>query len=201
MKTAAKILLVILLIVALITGSVLFLLVGTYARVYKDLDQYEQDLAQIANAAQFMPELSTLGGYTDIKYTYTVKCYSTIAGFYSDAFALFVTYDQTQYDKEKEEILSKYTFLEAPVMRSSDTYTLPITEFKYKGYSFKVVPDEEYIDYSACKSFMLVGFNDELKRIVYMYYYDFDIDYIASVGDDLDGKMCDLVDTAFTWVN
>ena len=201
MKIAVKIFLITLLVIALLVGSILFLLVGSYARVYRDIDQYEQDLAETANAAHFMPELDTLGGYTEVKYTYTVKCYSTLAGFYSDALALFVTYDETQYDKEKEEVLSKYTFLEAPVMRSSDTYTLPVTEFEYRGCSFKVVPDEEYIDYSACKSFMLIGFNDESSRIVYMYYYDFDIDYIASAGDDLEEKMCDLIDTAFTWVN
>lgn len=32
-------------------------------------------------------------------------------------------------------------------MRSADTYTLPVTDFDYKGYHIKIVPDEEYIDF------------------------------------------------------
>ena len=63
----------------------------------------------------------------------------------------------------------------------------------------KVVPDEDYIDYSACKSFLLLGFNDEECKIAYLYYYDFDIDYIAEVGDDLEEEMRELVDIAFSW--
>lgn len=201
MKKAIKILFIVLLICVLIVGGFFWLLVGTYERVRTDINQYETDLQQISNAAILMPKLDSLSGYTDIEYTYKIKCYSTLVGFYSDAFALFVTYDQDQYKTEKEKILSEYDFLEEPVMRSSDTYELPVTEFEYKGYCFKIVPDKEYIDFCACKSFMMIGFNDETSRIVYMYYYDFDIDYIAEVGENLEEAMSELIDTAFAWVD
>lgn len=201
MKKAIKILLIVLLICVLIVGGFFWLLVGTYEQVRTDINQYETDLQQISNAAILMPKLVSLREYTDIEYTYKIKCYSALAGFYSDAFALFVTYDQDQYNTEKEKILSEHDFLEKPVMRSSDTYELPVTEFEYKGYCFKIVPDQEYIDYCACKSFVMIGFNDEISRITYMYYYDFDIDYIAEVGENLEEEMCKLIDTAFAWVD
>lgn len=201
MKKVIKGIIVFLLICALIVGGFFWLLVGCYDRVKTNIDQYEKDLQEIVNAAQYMPELDSLHGYTDIEYTYKTRCYSTLAGFYSDAFALFVTYDQNQYIKEKETILSEYTFLDEPVMRYVDTYELPVTEFEYKGYHFKIVPDQEYIDFCACKSFMMIGFNDDTSRIVYMYYYDFDIDYIAEVGENLEEEMCELINTAFAWVD
>ena len=200
MKKIIKVLIVILSICTLIIGGFFWLLVGSYERISRDIDHYEADLQQISNASKLMPKLDSVNGCTDINYTYKIRCYSTLAGFYSDAFALFITYDQNQYNTIKGKILSGYDFLEKPVMRSSDTYELPVAEFEYKGYYFKIVPDKEYIDYCACKSFMLIGFNDETSRIVYMYYYDFDIDYIAEVGDDLEQQMCELIDTAFAWV-
>lgn len=201
MKKALKIIIITLLILALMIAGFLFLLVGSYERVKTDIGHYNNDIHDIANASKLMPNLDSLNGYTEIAYTHKIKCYSTLVGFYSDGFALFVTYDDSNYDTIKNEVLSEYSFLQEPVMRSVDTYTLPVTEFEYNGFNMKIVPDEEYINYSACKSFMVIGFNDEEYRIVYMYYYDFDIDYIAEVGDDLEEEMCELIDTAFSWVD
>lgn len=201
MKKALKICLIVVLIMAIIFGGFVFLLVGSYERVKTNINQYSNDVNEIANAAKFMPDLETLTGYTEIEYTYKIKCYSTLAGFYSDSFALFVSYDEEKYAAAKNKALTEHSFLQQPVMCSVDTYTLPVTEFEYNGYTMKVVPDEEYIDFCACKSFMLVGFNDEECKIAYLYYYDFDIDYIAEVGDDLEDEMCKLIDTAFSWVD
>jgi hypothetical protein len=201
MKKFLKVLFIILLVIAILIGGFLFLLVGTYERVSRDISHYDEDILEISNAANFMPDLDSLSGYTEIEYTYKVKCYSTFVGFCSDGFALFVTYDDDQYETAKQEALSTYTFLEEPVLRSQDTYELPITEFSYRGYTMKVVPDEDYIDFCACKSFMLLGFNDEEHKIAYLYFYDFDIDYIAEVGEDPEAEMRELVDTAFEWVD
>lgn len=201
MKKGIKVLLIVILICSVMIGGFFWLLAGNYVRVKTDIDKYETDLQQVSNAAAFMPKLDALSGYTNIKYTYQNRCYSTLAGFYSDAFALFVTYDQNQYQTAKRAILSEYTFLEEPVMGSTGAYELPVTEFEYEGYHFKIVPDKEYLDYCACKSFMMIGVNDETSSIVYMYYYDFDIDYIAEVGDHLEEEMYELIDTAFAWAD
>lgn len=199
MKKFWKVLLIIVLVPALLFGGCVYLLVGTSDRVYTNINRYEQDLKVIGNAVNFMPALDTLSGYANIEYTYRVRCYSKLVGFYSDAYALFVTYDDAQYEEKKQTALESYEFLQEPVMRSSDTYELPVTEFTYQDYTMKVVPDEEYIDFCACKSFMLLGFNDEKHTIAYLYYYDFDIDFIAEEGEDLEEEMRDFVDIAFAW--
>ena len=199
MKKFWKIMLIIVLVPVLLLGGCYYLLVGTSERVYTNLNNYEKDLQAIKNAANFMPSLDSLTGYENIEYTYKVTCYSHLAGFYSDAYALFVTYDDAQYEAKKQEALGSYEFLQEPIKRSDDTYELPVAEFAYKDYTMKVVPDEDYIDFCACKSFLLLGFNDHKRTIAYLYYYDFDIDYIAQVGEDLEEEMCRLVDEAFAW--
>jgi len=199
MKKVLKVLLIIVLIIALLIGGFMFLLAGSYSRVKRDINSYSTDVEKVCNAAKLMPDLESLGSYTDIEYRYKIKCYSTLVGFYSDGLALFVTYDKDQYETFKNQAISNYTFLQAPVYDSRGYYELPVTEFNYKGYTMKVVPDEEYIGFCACKSFMLLGFNDEANTIAFLYYHDIDIDYIAEAGENLEEEMCKLVDSAFSW--
>ena len=201
MRKIIKNIFIVLLVLVLFFAAFLYLLIGTYNWIKTDLTQYEQDIQKIGNASVFMPDLESLGSYTDINYSYKVKCYSPLARFYSDGFALFVTYEDAQYQAYKAKVLTDYAFLQEPVKRSQDTYELPVTEFSYKNYHIKIVPDEEYVDFCACKSFLMIGFNDDDSRIVYLYYYDFDIDYIAIEGEDTEKRMCALIDSAFEWIN
>lgn len=174
----------------------------TYPRKIKvGLDYYAADRAAIEHAAAFLPELESLDAYTDIRYTHQVTSYSTLLQFYSDGLALFVQYDSETYEAQKAQALASYTFLEEPVMYGTEFYTLPLTEFAYRGYLMKVVPDEYYLRSCACKSFMLLGLNDEACSIAYLYYYDFDIDFIAEADDDLTYEMQRFIDDAFYWID
>ena len=102
--------------------------------VSTNIDNYVSDCQSVKNASVLMPNLADLGAYTELGYTYQVTCYSRFMGFYSDGLALFVKYDRENYEQQKAHALSSYTFLAAPVMRSSDTYELPLTEFEYNSY-------------------------------------------------------------------
>lgn len=200
MKKAFKVIIIIVLAIVLAIGGFLTLLLGSFERVKTDISKYSEDISEIGNAAKFMPDLETLNGYTDIEYTYKIKCSSIFMGFFSDGYALFVTYDKERYEAQKDEVMSNYTFVQKPILGFGNTnYTIPIAEFQYNGYDMKVVPDEEYIDFSACKSFMLLGFNDEECKIAYLYHYDFDLDYIAEVGEDLEDEMIEFMDDVFAW--
>ena len=150
-------------------------------------------------ALNFMPPLNTLKDYTDLFYSHKTIVYSNFMGFVSDGWALFVQYDESVYEIKKVELLNSNTFLDAPVISSSGNYEIPVTEFYYKNYHMKIIPDENYIDFCACKSFALIGFDDESTSIVYCYQYDFDLDLIAVPGDDLEAEMCEFMDTVFEW--
>ena len=199
MKKLWIVILIVTLVPALLFGGCVYLFTAEKNDIYTDISQYDQDIQQICNAAKFMPDLDTLTGYQEIKYLYKVKHFAPILGFRSDGFALFVTYDDSQYEAKKLEALDSYEFLQEPVMRNSDTYELPLTEFTYRDYTMKVVPDGEYIDFCACKSFLMLGFNDEKHTIAYLYFYDFDVDLIASVGEDLEEEMGSFIEFNFAW--
>lgn len=166
--------------------------------IVQDIEQYEKDRLDLKNAAKYMPSLDSLSDYNNLKYAHKERVYSFFMGFVSDGLSLFLSYDETIYEGKREEVLSSYTFLEEPI-KDGDDYEIPVTEFEYKGYDMRVVPDEEYVDYAACKSFTLVGCNDDLNAIVYMYFYDFDIDYIAAEGEDPVEEMTTLIEDAFYW--
>jgi hypothetical protein len=188
-------------ILILLFGFVVDLVAGPKIDIKTEINNYVADCEAVKNASVFMPDLENLGEYTDMQYTYQVTCYSRTLGFCSDGLALFVRYDAQTYAEEKERVLASYEFLEEPVMGGSETYELPLTEFEYRGYSMQIVPDEEFIDFGACKSFMILGTNDETHSIVYLYFYDPDLDYIAEVGEDYTSEMTEKVNSAFSWVD
>ena len=190
-------------IAAVILSAIVFLVVyfvkyDEYDEVSTDIAGYDQDISDICNASDFMPSISSLGAYEDIRYSYKVYVYSSYLNFVSNGWALFVQYSDSEYEAKKADLLSKNVYLTKPVT-SGERYELPLTEFQYKGYNMKIIPDEDYIDYCACKSFALVGFDDENKRIVYLYHYDFDIDYIAEADEDLEKEMHRFMDSVFVW--
>lgn len=178
----------------------------SYEIVNTDITKYIDDCTMCKDdchiskrALNFMPPLNTLKDYTDLFYSHKTNVYSNFMGFVSDGWALFVQYDESVYEIKKVELLNSNTFLDAPVISISGNYEIPVTEFYYKNYHMKIIPDENYIDFCACRSFALIGFDDESKSIVYCYQYDFDLDLIAVPGDDLEAEMCGFMDTVFEW--
>jgi transcriptional regulator with XRE-family HTH domain len=193
-------------VIAAITITVIGLLAFYFIKydsdeiVNTDITKYEEDRAEYCKASMFMPELETLNDNTEFFYSHKTMVYSQFMGFASEGLALFVQYDAIGYENKKTELLNTYTFLDAPV-KSNEVYELPVTEFFYKNYHMRVIPDEEYIDFCACKSFALIGFDDENKRIVYCYHYSFDLDYIAEEDEDLEAEMCEFMNEVFEWKN
>lgn len=181
----------------LLGWGTLTLLTFSYDQDHTDINKYASDLQQIGNAEKMMPSLDALGQHTDIQYTYRHHWNGLL--FRSDGLALFVTYDRDQYEGEKQRILTQYDFLQEPI-RWDDVYDLPLTDFKYHSFQMKVVPDSDYPSPGACKSFMLIGFREETGSIVYMYFYDGDIDYIAPAESNPLKEMGNLLDEAFAWI-
>ena len=189
-------------------SPVIFLLIDQYilvpneaisVSVVKDIEQYEEDRLDVGNAANNMPSLESLSDYTNLQYAHKERIDSFAIGFVSDGLSLFASYDEGMYETKKEEVLTSYTFLEEPIQDLSGDYVMPVTEFTYKGYDMSIVPDEEYLDFRVCKSFMLVGYNDELHTVSYMYFYDSDLDYIAAEEDDPLEEMIVFVEDYFYW--
>jgi len=195
-------------IIAIISYCLPFLLIGCIfivdifispkiTHLNTDINDYQVELNNVKNASFMMPNLQDINDYEEIKFSSQEKMYSSSLGFYSYGISLFVKYDEN-YEVKKEEILSKYIFLNEPIIENDD-YIIPITEFEYYGFNYKIVLDESYEDFCACKSFMIIGYDDESKEIAYHYFYDFDIDYICELDENPEEEMKEFMKDNFNY--
>ena len=175
--------------------DIFFLQDGKTTYLNTNIEDYEKEIEDVENAKKMMPELEELQGYSNIQMAAQEKIYSTFLGFYSNSVSLYVTYEE-KFLQEKENIAFKYNYLSEPIY-IRDRYESLAASFSYNGYDYRVVLDEDYANYCAAKSFMVVGVNDIKQQIAYHYFYDFDLDYIAEGFEDLDEQSKHFMETNF----
>jgi hypothetical protein len=147
------------------------------------------------HAKNFMPAIEDLPKHQDISYKY--NHFSTIL-FVTDTITLVVDYDEETYKKEKERLTKKYKFLNEKVVLDprEGKYCIPEYEFSINSYDFKVVDGNDNYNAKYPKSFGMIGTSDEKKSIAYLYFYDYDLDYIEN---DNESPMADFVKEYFKY--
>ncbi len=162
-----------------------------------NIANYDRYLEEVGYAKDVMPSLAKLTTSKEIKFSYQE---SSNLLFTTKTLALFVQYDIIRYYSAKAILQTSKDYLQAPVLDSGNDgyYIMPVTEINYKGYNFKVL-DLKLEDYYVCKSFGLIGFDDENYRISYLYFYDSDLDYICGPGEDLEESLIEFLDEYFYW--
>ena len=172
----------------------------------KDINDYEKYVSEVKYAEKFMPDYKNdIGTYDNIDFGYQLNVYSYFMGFCSDCITLIATYDDVNYELEKNKVLNKYEYLSEPFKEKDGDYIFPVATFEYDGYIFKIVPYYHYWSNSddlACKSFMMVGCNDFENKVAYLYFYDFDIDYLCdseATEEKLAARMPELIENDFVW--
>lgn len=145
------------------------------------------------HAKNFMPAIEDLPDHKDISYKY--NNYSVVF-FETDTITLKVDYDEEIYEKEKEKLTQNYKFLNKKVISKFDEskYYIPEYEFSINSYSFRIVDEKDNYTAKYPKSFGIIGTSDEKKSIVYLYFYDEDLDYIE---EDNKGTMSNFVKKFF----
>ena len=115
------------------------------------------------------------------------------------AVCLELTYNEETYLSAKENALTSYQFLEAPVIYHSpdtdeDYYEMPITETEIGEYTIKIVDDRKYTDNNSPiirdeengkftwfpKRYGFLAFNDEKMKIRYCYIEEISRDFMKS---------------------
>ena len=164
-----------------------------------DIENYTEKVANIKFANKFMPDLSELNGYADISYSH-LQTHMGITFFLpmfeANGIALWVEYPEDIYDQKKEEVFARYDFIEEEIYDGEHLVT-PFANFEYNGYDFKADVNEDFS--IACRSFILIGCNDDANRIAYCYYFDPDNDYIASSQLTATLQMKAFLDFNFEW--
>ena len=165
-----------------------------------NIEDFDYYINNVKYAAEFVPDYKNdLGEYTEVQFGYK----KTETFFITEGITLITSYDETNYEAEKDKALEKYVFLEEPYIENAD-YIFPVTTFEYDGYTFKIAPKWDYWSKRAptCKSFLMVGHNDSKSKIAYLYFYDFDIDYLLDTSAskaEIDNRMPKLIKDYFVW--
>lgn len=141
------------------------------------------------HAKGFMPLIEELPKYQDISYKYN---HVSIILFETDTIMLVVSYDEETYQKEKEKLTVKYKFLDHKVVSDYDEnkYYIPEHQFSINNYDLKVVDGNDNYQAEYPKSFGMIGISDKKRSIAYLYFYDYDLDYIQ---DDSESPMANFV--------
>ena len=179
-------------IAALSALLVVSMLLCSCSGSYSGIDRYESDRTELEKIApSFLPPLDSLGEYESAEYT---KKHTTALVFDSDGYALFVRYGEDAYEEKKEEAILSHSFHDKS--NAGRFPLLPLCDIEFKGYRVNIVPLME--EERSCKSFGMIGFNDDNKAICYLQFYDADIDTLG-IDDDPRAGYKDFLSKYFEW--
>ena len=126
-----------------------------------------------------MPPLDTLGDTIDVDFKLTQH---TTLLYVSTAYLLIASYEEKEYETQKQAILQKYEFEKDTVTDSFDhSFTV---RFTVDGFDFGVLSLEKYAGWMP-KKIYCIGSSDSEHKIAYLYFHDLDLDQIPSWEDFL----------------
>lgn len=128
---------------------------------------------KIADNRIFLPYVSEMGNYSEIKYKHINRDYFV---FESNAYTITVTYSSIDYERQKELLKKQFVFQENFNEFDSDRYRR--TSFDVDNYDFNIVSFDEYGMLYPCE-ILFIGFNDVENSIAVIFYFDQDLDYIS----------------------
>lgn len=166
MKKAIKIILIVILILAIIVGS-LFIWDLLGFRVSTKSKYYEE----LAISNKYLPTANSLPEHISVEYKYFQQ---NMLIFVSYSYTMIVEYDENTYNEQKEIAHLPFENIDEFTTYNGDdneiiTNTSPI---ELDGFSFKMY-SEFYPKY-----IYFIGTNDETNQIAYIYFEDTDLDVI-----------------------
>lgn len=143
-------------------------------------DHVSRPYQKVVEEYAYMPQLSELGEPQKLEY----YDYVSAGIFMWESDTLVCKYDQAEYDTQKALLSDRYVFQNQTMTYIYDSWGCePFGEVD--GYFFRALSLEgEYgKELYYPKRLILVGTNDETCEIVYIAFYDFDLDYIESLPE------------------
>ena len=142
------------------------------------IEHYENEMSDFA--------LPTSDSISKAKSTEFYEFSTFLAIFGSDSYILICDYDDAEYSNQKNELSNKYKFYTQTITHPDKDYPQPYNvepTSEIKGYSFKVVDERDKGDsYTGLpKHIKFVGTNDATNEIVYISFWNDDLDYIDNL--------------------
>ena len=146
---------------------------GCYLKnVTSDINNYDNYLDKVYSSSDYMPTIENMGNYSEIKITnknnfgYIMFDFQTVG--------VFLTYDDTEYEKQLKYISENYSFYEESPNENCIEFTA-----KIDGYDIRMEKDVSLdMVYKNC---LFIGTNDDENKICYMYFYDSERDKIPNL--------------------
>ena len=176
-----------LLVVFVLAIGVKLLWFGLPVELHRGMADYEQRRAEYPFSEYVLPQTGELPQGASFKYRYRREWIGLF--FFAESLLLAVTYDADTYEQEKEKLAHRKWLTQE--LRSGDTdYLIPAHEFYIKSFHFRI-PElrEDVADACYPKSFGMIATSDEKHTIVYLYFYDPEMDYISEKagGTEMEG--------------
>ncbi len=154
-----------------------FSFINTFG-LYEELNRYEnEDITTNYSDNELMPDLSEIAKPEKLEY---YEYFSSQMGFFTcDADVLICKYNDSTYKSQKAMLDEKYVFQNGAMCAYEYECTSVV---EIDGYVFRALSIAEY-DLYYPKELILIATNDTEKEIVYMSFYDDDLDYIDSLEE------------------
>ncbi|MBE7085121.1 MAG: hypothetical protein E7368_03605 [Clostridiales bacterium] len=134
------------------------------------MGKYQEYLATAEYAEEYMPSVEECGNYSSAVATKKKSGFL----FVTYTVGLFLSYNEEEYCRQKEEILANRVFFQA-----DDEDLESDCSASVDGYKLRLVRQEYH--YATYKMGLLIGVNDAKQKICYLYYYDFDLDVLDNL--------------------
>ncbi len=158
--------------------AIIFLVIFSLGHFERLVYYKNTDVAENYNdISDNMPTLSEIGQPENIEYYDYFSIGMIFFDIYSDT--LICEYSEADYINQKNQLEEKYIFQTYPM--TADEYSCP-PEIEIDGYTFRALSIEEYEMYYP-KGITFIATNDQTNEIVYLSFYDDDLDYIVSLED------------------
>lgn len=161
-------------LVILLFALFLYKLVGDFEGIHR----YEGDKAiKCYSEIQkpMMPSIDELGKVS--KYEY-YNYYCSYAFFSSETYTLICQYDNYEYEVQKAKLNEKYIFQKEPLHSQWLEFE---PKAKIGDYNFTMLSIEgEYEKLYYPQQMVMIATNNKTKEIVYLFFEDYDLDYIES---------------------
>lgn len=155
-------------------------------RVIKYIDSRNiEHYKELTQSVDIMPKLNELGNYEDYSFKYHKD--SHFIFFMEQAYTLKVTYDDENYEKEKEALEDKYIYRSKKFTSYGENNKEPY--FSIDSFEFKILSDA-YESLGYPKDIIFVGTSDEENTIAYVYFTDTDLDYIDTSFEEFLRNSC-----------
>lgn len=181
LSTFKKVFLTILILAVFLVGMFFGLFFVEHERVqFYPVDEFSADKLENASLLAQLPSLDEIGDPLDATYA---EYFQAELIFSWNAYYMICTYDDASYWTEKEKLEEKYVYQDGTIYDNlGGTVYSCHPSADINGYTFRLLSIDAY-DLYYPKNIILNGYCDDTREIVYIAFYDIELDMITSLEE------------------